>query len=746
MNPFLKSESPSRRKWGIASAAYIKDDTPALYSVVLDAQRWTKWKRSTDPKLMADMERDMRKAQRQVELMNRRREVLKRMRLVWNRARPERWKPKNQRAQPCGGWFRLLSRETLDALRAMEAQKAASERVALDTIMVSFIVEAIVDEAADLALRRAKIAASQAAEHQRRRVEEQQVLMEETIRRRQREELTAKRFAAKLRRQQRAEEYRQSCVRAFEERMVTEQLWSDRLREEMGRRRRNAAELQIGAKQEITWFSPQIQAQFSPHSVPWRAFQPARSVGNNVGTKAKVEAAVMQAFVDASAVRPKTPVQPPPSLHPLNRRAAAVINSCDPFVAASSSMSSPPVVPRPPLSRDGLRPIRSFDQLLPQLSKMRSQSRSSVRTCRSRTSTSSGCGAKQSEGHIQAQSVKGTVPFRAAGVLLPVQRQSPTTLTSASVINEYESESVAHLAITMSGGPSKLLPIVEPNELAVALEVAGVDLGRWSDELLQELCSELASLQAALCSSSTMKDAPRLENTPRGVWTDDDGSGDEDEGGSDYQTPVLCPHLLLKRKVLMVQILSENGRLELMQRFEPVGDSDDHLSSVSASSFGVSFVSCGGSSMNEPNYHRMTARLTDRDWPNRVAVAMVVKDLGVDETRVKELDSKPLELQRGSERCCYPSLRCQATRHIVRLYVEGLQQGGFRIHSGEWAWFPSKEYGRSVPPTPLLHSSQRLIRPASRTALGSPAPRLAALLKRPEPEFVEMMMMPTELA
>ena len=250
----------------------------------------------------------------------------------------------------------------------------------------------------------------------------------------------------------------------------------------------------------------------------------------------------------------------------------------------------------------------------------------------------------------QLQPIKGLVPFHTPGLLPPLQQPLVFALPQRTARAEgrgVESECARHLTKTMAGGPPHILPVAELHDLKAVLAIANIAVELWPDGALRELFDELTSLEAVLFSSQaaeTKHGAARPSQRPPSPFDS------------------LCSHLLLKRKVLYIHLLSDCGRLELMQRTVEDG---------------------------KVEHSRICARLTDRTPPASLAVALIAEALGVQHDAVLQLDPYPIVSQGDVAPCAYPGVRCETTSYDLRMSVEGLPSHGLRKHGVDWVWRPA---------------------------------------------------------
>lgn len=635
---------------------------------IAETKSWSSWASKCGPGIFDAIEADLFKAEKQVDLEVRTDELTVKLRAIWRRARPNGWVSEQRRHGY--DWKVLLAQRAIDKLKAAEVQaamEAAAEEAArraaqaaeIASKMAAKLVENALAEAALTAAEEERLAAEEAADRAAKEAAERAAIMaalesEEKARLvedRQRQAVENAKLAAERWEAERLKAVQLEAVRAAREEadagIRAGKKWqAELLVEETRARRRAALDLLQQMKRQSSWLSGQAVSQFSPNSLPWQTFRPKRGeLDRKQNHRASAEAAVVGSFVDALAVRPKTPVR--------------VTIAPDASNFGTGTSTSGLSISSPFLSAATFRPTRSEEALTTVHRSGRSKPHRGL-----------------SSAHISTQleltdkPVKGAVPFRSPGVLAPAQQYLPQMSAQSE-----QSESMTYLAEAMSGGPSQLLPVVEINDLKEVLNTAGIGSpnNEAGERKAQKLFTELAALEAALFSRSNLSGErvhpdrewdiaansfcgnwgvfrPRTQ----GVGVAPSASTSLEDNSAESE---LCPHLVLKRKVLTVHLVSADGRLELLQ-----------------------WVS------DQSVYRRIRARLTDRSSPARVAVALVRKLFGVEVTQIRELDTHPLVVQRPPERCYYPCLRCEETHFVVRLHVEGLVRHSFRNHTGDWGW------------------------------------------------------------
>lgn len=667
---------------------------------------WAKFRSKCNAGLFDAIEADMKKAEEQVEKDMMEDDAMIQIRAFWKRHRPNGWVPLRLRRRNFE-WEEILKQKALAELREkerLEAERLEAEQVAKYASMGAEIAASVVENALALASLMRAQEAKRAAE-----IDEAERL--EALR------LEQERWALKMEEARQWEETRQEALRIEAERLAweraeaarlaAEQLVAEKLEAEK-QRRKKVADVLLQVKHKSPWLSGQVTAPYSPNVVPWQAFRGKRtpSLEPTQDHKISAEAAVVGAFVDAVAIRPKTPVSPhtyarPPPIQP------SLMENASEAGGRQRSFSGPPLpsaaVP-PQALMATFRPTRS-EENLPAV-------RTPTRMIRPSSSFA------YSTAHLMnKQPVKGAVPFRSPGVLAPVQQQQQQQHRPCSPGRQKgKSESVAYLAVAMAGGPSQLLPVVEVEDLRWVLQAAGIDLKHWGERKTHRLFAELSALEAALFSQSKAVGG-RVQ--PEGTWVAGERIADQPRLSS--VTP-LCPHLLLKRKVLTVHLISECGRLELLQRLP----SETSPAVADGDGGALPFV-----------LKRLRVRLTDRASSSRVSIAMAAELFGIDETHVTDLDAHPLVIQRPPESCSYPGLQCEETHYIHRLHVEGLPRHSFRNHSGDWGWIKREYIGKhdhlgkrpGSSARPMTGSSSRRLKVSSRptTARGAEMLRAASL-------------------
>ena len=182
-----------------------------------------------------------------------------------------------------------------------------------------------------------------------------------------------------------------------------------------------------------------------------------------------------------------------------------------------------------------------------------------------------------------------------------------------------------YLAATMQGGPPLYLFVCSLQELAIVLRFASISLERWTGEQLRMLYAELYSQDGLLYS----RRAPLLQRQlPL-----------NDAKDSPVEMHSVCPNLLLKRRLLTVQILSSNGEHEL--------------------------VVC----KRDGGRRRLTCRLKEKSSPTLKATELVTRELCTPESWIKEVNWHSIcEFEHTS----YPGLECERIHYIVRLCVADL--------------------------------------------------------------------------
>ena len=237
--------------------------------------------------------------------------------------------------------------------------------------------------------------------------------------------------------------------------------------------------------------------------------------------------------------------------------------------------------------------------------------------------------------------VKGAVPFQSPGLLAPLQH-----LAHSNHVRDPSHHGLGdcahHLVATMEGGEPRALPVSDRLDLRAVLLQAGVDVELWPQGALNTMLAELSSLEAVLMSRSN-----RTSTMVRMA----------------YDATPPCPHLLLKRRVLYLHLLSDCERYELVQR--------------------------AADEQQEVEYERLSARLTDRTSPASYATAVVAEALEVPEDAIMHLDAQPVVAQSDAMPSCYPGVLCEHTFYVLRLCVQGLPTHSFRKHRTDWVWRPA---------------------------------------------------------
>ena len=224
-----------------------------------------------------------------------------------------------------------------------------------------------------------------------------------------------------------------------------------------------------------------------------------------------------------------------------------------------------------------------------------------------------------------------------------------------------------YLATTMQGGPPLYLFVCSLQELAIVLRFASISLERWAGEQLRMLYAELYSQDGLLYS----RRAPLLQRQ----------LPFNDATCSSVEMHPVCPHLLLKRRLLTVQILSSNGEHEL--------------------------VVC----KRDGGWRRLTCRLKETSSPTLKATELVTRELCTPESWIKEVNWHSIcEFEPTS----YPGLECERIHYIVRLSVADLPPPPNRFfstcmaHSGRDADIstlaaePQSSSGPPPSPEPML--------------------------------------------
>lgn len=670
-----------------------------------EVANWGKFRDNEE--FLSLIEADIQRAERSLVLDAKKKKAYKSILAIWKRSRPRGWQA-SQGPRSLVNWDYVLHPITLKKLRSIEEARLKEERetqrealaVHVTATIFGSILEDRYREAMEAAARAKKLADAEEARRRKALRELEERLAREAAE-------AARREADRLRQLAEREAYR-AWMEQEAERILDAQLTAEVLAVEVGRRRKVNSEHVPGIKVPSTWFTPQTvdHAKYTPNSIPWKTFQPVRKPSGRIeNRKARAEAAVLGSFVDGGAVRPKTPVLPPPvvpTVRQLSPRSPRFDETghlmppvFDPKVTAfvQHRVANHPThikfVPPPP--RTSLASIRRTQSLETLPEKRNSLSRGGVRSIRSTA-------------HLNVTPIKGKVPFGAPGVLAPVESQPDKVRTDA----HEACASVAYIGMAMAGGPSQLLPVVDIDDLVAVLEMAQVPLDRWNEERILNLFKELETLEAAIFSWNEAAEREALARPPA-PWPHPPPrdekffEDEEDDNGGDMSTVPQCPHLLLKRRVLRVHLLSPDGELELMRiQPHPLG--------------------------RAPSYRRLGARLTDRDWPVGVAVALVKETLGVEETQIRQLEPQPRVFTSQLQRASYPGLRCEHTVCVVRLHVEGISQHGM----GDWVWRPTSEdeIGPPLPPPSMP-------RPSSRSGLDAKLPK--SLLPQPSLTSTEQL-------
>ena len=256
-----------------------------------------------------------------------------------------------------------------------------------------------------------------------------------------------------------------------------------------------------------------------------------------------------------------------------------------------------------------------------------------------------------------------------------------------------------HLGITMLGGPPMLLSPCSVAELTNLLRYASVRLERWNAKLLRDLYSELIRQETILFSR-------RIQGPRDGsdlIWQEGQSMFGsplryiEGEVDSRVSTPApasfgavsavavrrgelpppLCPHLILKRRSLSVQLVNEVGNQELVMS----GD--------------VGVVGSGEwkAEVQQQLSRRLGAKLKDSDKASDKAIKTAVAELCIEsEGRMVEREWNSVNI---SERTTYPGLECERTHYVVQLSVSGLPPHGFvtnpRGRAHAWEWVPTAD-------------------------------------------------------
>ena len=130
---------------------------------------------------------------------------------------------------------------------------------------------------------------------------------------------------------------------------------------------------------------------------------------------------------------------------------------------------------------------------------------------------------------------------------------------------------VRFLADTMEGGPSHMLPVVSVDDLREVLSYASIrtwSYEPWTARILSALFAELFTRQATLFSHQEAGPNPN-EMMPL-AWR-------EEESDELAEEMPLCPHLVLKRKVVIVHVLNPAGTMELVKLTREKGASHDDI-------------------------------------------------------------------------------------------------------------------------------------------------------------------------
>ena len=684
----------SARRWRSFSA-----DLPRRHST-----GWGKFKAAMEDAgkddILEAIEKDVEKAQRVVEHKQR---IQMQMRIssLWEKLRSyvrKTFKPK--------GWRELIDFEALQLLRDERDRERERER----------------EELARRLREEAALRALEAAEEERRRRASRELLQQ------QREEWEAdqrRKTAEKVRRQNEAEarsEQELAAHRRMTQLYATEsqkQLAAKRAREkreaDLAARRQARLDKKLRLLEKLTkikgrpsnisltsWLGR--NPEYVPHS-QWPPLKPDQKREKVVNCRsgldkdAKVEASFVQqkAIVPAAAVLPQQPPQrqmmvrvvrpeviirpvspspkPPPNSRPNTAHTAA-----RELLAVGINSSSGDLRPRTPTRL----PELSLGDGLPNATPI-TKSWSNLRKKQAGAAIVT-LGRSASAASLD-QPVKGTVPFTSPGLLTPAQKKAHARKTGP-ITRGSTGDCGRLLSETMEGGQAHLLPVADIIDLQIVLVLAGIECYSWADGRLVELLDELTSLDA--CFNSVKSDTLRPSHNAA-PWEEDPFP--------------LCPHLLLKRKVLYVHVLSDCGELELMQRIEANDGRVEH--------------------------RRICARVTDRMAPARFAVSLVAEALGVEEDTVRQLDAHPIVSQSDPAPCTYPAVLCEHLFYVIRLHVEGLpQKHGFSTQGADWAWKPAA-VGRSAhrlrhsprPSSTSLTAIQEKHRPSSRTPSRS-EPRL----------------------
>lgn len=223
--------------------------------------------------------------------------------------------------------------------------------------------------------------------------------------------------------------------------------------------------------------------------------------------------------------------------------------------------------------------------------------------------------------------------------------------------------SARYLEITMNhGGPPQLLPIISPDDLINVLLQAMVPLERWPRGSVDALYRELSCMDTLLFS--------RRVETHSGTEDPENGAR---ALGSKPPARTNCPHLLLKRKMVVVQLLNEEGDLEV------VGSSSGE--------------SIRGAAASRVQYFRLTAPLNKADNPMSIAIDAACRTHGLPNTSVlpmmddNGLGAEQIIVKAPQTSDAYPSLQCEDTLYVVRLRAVGLpRQPAFCTQHTKWVW------------------------------------------------------------
>ena len=467
------------------------------------------------------------------------------------------------------GWRELIDFEALQLLRDERDRERERER----------------EELARRLREEAALRALEAAEEERRRRASRELLQQ------QREEWEAdqrRKTAEKVRRQNEAEarsEQELAAHRRMTQLYATEsqkQLAAKRAREkreaDLAARRQARLDKKLRLLEKLTkikgrpsnisltsWLGR--NPEYVPHS-QWPPLKPDQKREKVVNCRsgldkdAKVEASFVQqkAIVPAAAVLPQQPPQrqmmvrvvrpeviirpvspspkPPPNSRPNTAHTAA-----RELLAVGINSSSGDLRPRTPTRL----PELSLGDGLPNATPI-TKSWSNLRKKQAGAAIVT-LGRSASAASLD-QPVKGTVPFTSPGLLTPAQKKAHARKTGP-ITRGSTGDCGRLLSETMEGGQAHLLPVADIIDLQIVLVLAGIECYSWADGRLVELLDELTSLDACFNSVKSETLRPSHNAAP---WEEDPFP--------------LCPHLLLKRKVLYVHVLSDCGELELMQRIE----------------------------------------------------------------------------------------------------------------------------------------------------------------------------------